>query len=190
VLTSQSQRLTATGEVIGTPAYMPPEQLQGDRKQQGPASDVYSLGMILYQLLTGQLPYEGPLAAVCAQALCKEPEAPSTLHPGLDARLDAICLKALAKKPEERFPAPSAFVAALDEFLRTPDEQRLKCSQCGKRLKVPASMAGKRLKCPQCGTSLARATATTAQSSPQSVPVFPETLLPSLQETMARPRPG
>src|SRR5262249_27915090 len=70
-------------------------------------------------LLTGQLPFEGPLAALCAQALTKKPEDPSSRQPGLDARLDVICLKALAKKPEQRFANTSSFVTALEEFLQT-----------------------------------------------------------------------
>jgi serine/threonine protein kinase len=119
-LTSQSERLTGTGEVLGTLAYMPPEQLEGDRARMGPAADVYSLGMILYELLTGQLPFSGPPLLVVAQVGGKVPEPPSTLQPVLDARLDAICHKALAKTPEERFPNTATFVAALEAFLRTP----------------------------------------------------------------------
>src|SRR5207244_7170627 len=87
-LTSQSQRLTGTGEVMGTLAYMPPEQLEGDRARLGPAADVYSLGMILYELLTGQLPFSGPPLAVVHQVGNKAPEPPSTLQPELGARLD------------------------------------------------------------------------------------------------------
>ncbi|MBI1916500.1 MAG: SUMF1/EgtB/PvdO family nonheme iron enzyme [Planctomycetes bacterium] len=124
-LTSQSERLTGTGEVLGTLAYMPPEQLEGDRARMGPAADVYSLGMILYELLTGQLPFSGPPLLVVAQVGGKVPEPPSTLWPGLDARLDAICLKALAKKPEERFPDTAAFVAALEAFLGAPGSGRV-----------------------------------------------------------------
>jgi serine/threonine protein kinase len=121
-LVSESDRLTSTGEVLGTLAYMPPEQLEGDRQQLGPTADVYSLGMILYELLTGQLPFTGRLFALGQQIRSKVPEPPSTWQPGLDARLDVICLKALAKKPEERFPDTNAFVAALEEFLPTPGE--------------------------------------------------------------------
>jgi formylglycine-generating enzyme required for sulfatase activity len=184
-LISPSERLTVTGEVMGTPIYMSPEQLQGDRQQQGPPSDIYSLGMILYQLLTGQMPFVGTLAAVCAQSLYKLPGALSTLQPGLDTRLDAICLKALAKKPEDRFPDTSTFVAALDEFLGTPDQQEIQCPQCGQGLKIPASMVGKRLKCPQCGTLLA--TATRRQASPRFLPTQLETVPPSGQESAAHP---
>ncbi|MBI1918347.1 MAG: SUMF1/EgtB/PvdO family nonheme iron enzyme [Planctomycetes bacterium] len=184
-VTSQSERLTGTGQVLGTLAYMPPEQLEGDRARLGPAADVYSLGMILYELLTGQLPFAGPPASVVHQIGNKAPEPPSRLRPELDGRLDAVCLKALAKKPADRFPDTGALVAALEQYLRVPGEQRLTCPQCGKRLKVPASLAGKQLKCPQCGASVA--TATVAELRPVPVPVRHETNLTSPLETAARP---
>jgi hypothetical protein len=188
-LASESQRLTGTGEVLGTLAYMPLEQLEGDRQRLGPASDVYSLGMILYELLTGQLPFDGPPLAVVHQVGHKVPEPPSRLRPTVAARLDAICLAALAKRPEDRFPDTAAFVAALDEFLQTPGGQRLDCPQCGKALKVPAARKGKRLKCPRCGAGLAP---TTMTQPLKEVVSFPETLGEAeLAPTMlTQPRPG
>jgi len=184
-LTAESQRLTGTGEVLGTLAYMPPEQLEGDRQRMGPAADVYSLGMILYELLTGRLPFDGPPLALMHQISTKVPEPPSQVRPALDTRLDAICLKALAKKPDERFPDMSTFAAALAEFLSVPAEQRLSCPQCGKALKMPASMAGKRMKCPSCQASLSAATLT----QPRPVPEQLETMPTSNLHRAARPPP-
>jgi hypothetical protein len=115
---AQSRRLTATGTPLGTPAYMSPEQVNGDPKLIGPATDVYALGMIFYELLTGQVPFEGPLVAVFAQILNTTPEPPSRLRPDLDARVDNLCLKALAKKAEDRYPTVSAFAAALVQYTR------------------------------------------------------------------------
>jgi serine/threonine protein kinase len=108
-------RLTQDGAVLGTPAYMPPEQAAGQLKEVGPASDQYSAGVVLYELLTGHLPFEGPLQAVLYQAIHTPPPKPSTFRPEIDDRLERICLKALSKKPEDRFPDCKAFA----DILRT-----------------------------------------------------------------------
>ncbi len=109
---------TAPGLVMGTPAYMAPEQAAGDTDAIGPWTDIYALGTVLYQMLTGRLPFEGAsIAAGLAKLLHQNPPRPSESRPGLDARLDAICLRALAKNPHERFASCQQFADALREFL-------------------------------------------------------------------------
>jgi serine/threonine-protein kinase len=95
---------TLQGQVLGTPAYMAPEQAEGRLDLLGPASDVYGLGAILYEILTGQPPFRGGDAAALLRRVVHEaPARPRSLAPGAPAALEAVCLKALAKKPGARF---------------------------------------------------------------------------------------
>jgi serine/threonine-protein kinase len=93
---------STTGLIIGTPAYMSPEQARGEA--QDARSDLYAVGVVLYELLTGRVPFEAEtLLAVALKHVSDEPVAPSARVPGVDAKLEAICLKALQKKPAERY---------------------------------------------------------------------------------------
>jgi eukaryotic-like serine/threonine-protein kinase len=109
-----STRLTQEGVVVGTPAYMSPEQASGDTASVGPASDLYSTGVVLYALLTARLPFEATnRAALMYKIVHTAAPPPSRFRPGLDAGLEAICLKALAKRPKERFGSGEEMAAAL-----------------------------------------------------------------------------
>ncbi len=109
--------LTVRGQVMGTPGYMPPEQLNGEVERMGPCCDVYSLGVILYELLCGLPPFQGDMIAMASQVMCDPPPPMQLRRPGIDKKLEKICLKALEKKPEERWPSMQAFAEALKVWL-------------------------------------------------------------------------
>jgi predicted Ser/Thr protein kinase len=119
-LDSGDARLTHEGAVLGTPAYMAPEQVSGDVAAHGPLTDVYSLGALLYEMLTGRLPFAGLASEVLVRVATVEPRRPSDLRGEIDADLEAIVLKAMAKEPAERFPSMRALATALGDYLKLP----------------------------------------------------------------------
>jgi WD40 repeat protein len=98
------EKLTHEGAVLGTPAYMAPEQAKGQRGDAEPAGDQYSLGVVLYELLCGEVPFEGPVQVVLFNAINTEPPPPRKLNPTVPRDLETVCLKAMAKQPRERYP--------------------------------------------------------------------------------------
>ncbi len=112
----QDITLTGHGIVMGTPAYMSPEQVSG--RPVSPATDVYSLGVILYQMLTGRLPFQGTLTQLTYLIVHQEPEPPSNLRSDLDPRLETICRKAMAKDPVRRYGSMAELAGALEEYLQ------------------------------------------------------------------------
>ncbi|HSE68856.1 MAG TPA: serine/threonine-protein kinase, partial [Gemmatimonadales bacterium] len=106
-------RLTSTGLSLGTPAYMSPEQASGDRHIDH-RSDIYSLGSVLYEMLTGAAPFEGSMRAVVARILTETPLRPRAIRPAIPDSIEQAVLRAMAKMPADRFRSATDFVAALE----------------------------------------------------------------------------
>lgn len=113
-----SDNITASEALLGTPAYMSPEQAAGHARVLTPATDIYSLGAILYELLAGRPPFPSESAiGVLHRILNDEPTPPGRLRPGVPADLEAVCLKCLAKKPADRYPTAAALAGDIENFL-------------------------------------------------------------------------
>ncbi len=132
-------RLTHSGTLVGTPAYMAPEQVDADPAKIGPLTDEYSLGVILYELITGQLPFRGSMMAVLGQIVTKEPTPPSQLRPALDPRIEAACLKMMAKNPSDRFPSLTAVADELASILKNPGARPVSSAKSAASLTLPAA---------------------------------------------------
>ena len=109
--------MTNTGDMLGTPAYMAPEQATGNSHSIGPSADIYALGVILYEMLTGRPPFvsNGPVQTL-SLVLNALPLSPRTLNAGVPRDLDTICLKCLEKRPSDRYATMSAFADDLGAF--------------------------------------------------------------------------
>jgi WD40 repeat protein len=109
--------MTVEGQIVGTPAYMSPEQAAGQSHRVDGRSDVYSLGVVLYELICGELPFRGSKAMIIHQVLDEEPKPPRRLNDRIPRDLETICLKALAKQPARRYATARELAEDLRRFL-------------------------------------------------------------------------
>jgi hypothetical protein len=156
--------LTSTGRVMGTYAYMSPEQARGKRDQVGPLSDIHALGAIFYEMLTGSAPF-GRGHEALLRVVTQEPIKPTRYRPRLDPRLEAICLKAMSKNAADRHASALEFAAELEAYLSCPEPPATAvvvednpppvsgdtaCPGCAARLHIESNLA-QRVVCPLCG---------------------------------------
>jgi formylglycine-generating enzyme required for sulfatase activity/tRNA A-37 threonylcarbamoyl transferase component Bud32 len=146
---ASAEALTEAGQVLGTPAYMSPEQAEGQSDGVGPATDIYALGAILYEVLTGQPPYRGAgLGAVLTQVRRGSPPAPTHVRRGVPRALAAVCLKAMARSPADRYPGAGEVAREVERWLadqpvtayREPLPVRL--ARWTRRHRTPVAVAG------------------------------------------------
>ena len=131
---SADQCLSTSGIVAGTPSYMSPEQVEGRTEEIGPATDIYSLGVVLYYMLCGRLPFEGSTTSVLGQIVVAQPDRPTTIKRNIDPLLESICLKAMEKRIDQRYGSALEFAEAIERYIDSATRRRQRPSRWRSRL--------------------------------------------------------
>lgn len=119
LLREEASRITQQGVIVGSPAYMSPEQMEGNPDKITAATDQYSLGVMLFELISGQLPFRGGLSAIINHITTKPVPTLSSLMPDIDPRIDGLCRRMMAKSAEERFPSMKAVAEEITRIVAT-----------------------------------------------------------------------
>jgi serine/threonine-protein kinase len=188
----ESSTLTQVGAVIGTPSYMSPEQFKGETVDG--RSDLFAVGIVLYQMLTGVRPFSGPASTVMHQIIHETPPRPSERQPALNPAFDAVLAKAMAKRAEDRYPNAQAFLDGLNAAymqqtggVPLTDEDNERTVLAFQRPAAPAPMRSAHpAGASQHGSmSAASASASGSASSLTSVPAWLQGLAPELQTALS-----
>ena len=123
---SDDVQVTQSGAILGTPAYMAPEQVAGDQAAINHQVDIYALGVIMYELITGEMPFKGNLMAILQQIALNNPTKPSELRDNLDSRLEKICLKLMAGDQKKRYQSMNDVAADLQDVIKHPNRKQKK----------------------------------------------------------------
>lgn len=115
----EATQITQHGQIMGSPSYMSPEQVEGDLEKIGPPSDIYALGVIMYELLAGQRPFQGTTASILSQIMTKDPRPVRNIQPDINSRLDQICRKMMARSAEQRYATMQDVTQVLTNWLET-----------------------------------------------------------------------
>ena len=173
----ESSGLTQVGTIMGTPAYMSPEQFTG--QVVDPRTDLYSAGVVLYQLLTGERPFEGSMTAIMQKALNSTPPKPSEIAVTAPLAFDAVVQRAMAKRPEQRFASAAAFSEALhaaqDAPIAIDDDATIVQSPADDAtiVQAPVSAAVEQPVAAPVAQLVAQAPIATPRSQPAVVPATP-----------------
>lgn len=143
---THSTHQSNAGRLLGTPAYMSPEQASGRAREVDGRCDIYSLGIVLYQLLTGRVPFDGDLTVVLQQVVNAAPAAPRSQNSRIPCDLESICLKAISKSPAERYDTAQDFADDLERFLHGAPVAARPCAglhRLGRELRRRAFTSGR-----------------------------------------------
>lgn len=169
--TDDESRITQEGLLIGTPAYMAPEQIKGQQAKVGPRSDIYSLGVIFFELLTARLPFEGSVVELLTKSLRDDPPVPSRIRKDLPEDVDDICLKMLKKDPNERYASMEDVKAAVKQLQQKLSVQEAAAAGGSSALEKYKAHIGGMLKHGQYAEAMQHLREMTTDTRPESKPL-------------------